>query len=179
MAVSASFVRSRAPLAQQRILLPIYKHKKQILYAVENFGVTVICGETGSGKSTQIPQYLVESGGWAGNDFQVVCTQPRRIAAVSLAQRVAEEAGTHVGGRVGFSVRFEDQSSESTQIKYMTDGLLLREATLGDLLLSKFSVVMVSIRLWLVSLEILLASYLTFCFLFLHERRWTKRMRGI
>ena len=137
------FSKSRAPLAQQRMLLPIYKHKKQILYAVENFAVTVIVGETGCGKSTQIPQYLVESGGWAENDFQVVCTQPRRIAAVSLAQRVAEEVGTQVGASVGYSVRFDDKSSAAGKIKFVTDGLLLREATLGDPLLAKYSVVMV------------------------------------
>jgi ATP-dependent RNA helicase DDX35 len=91
----------------------------------------------------------VESGGWTGNDFQVVCTQPRRIAAVSLAQRVAEEAGTQVGNKVGYSVRFDDKSSANTQIKYVTDGLLLREATLHDPLLSRYSVVMVSSALFI------------------------------
>lgn len=96
-----------------------------------------------AGKSTQIPQYLVESGGWTANDFQVVCTQPRRIAAASLAQRVADEVGTHLGDRVGYSVRFEDKTSPNTKIKYVTDGLLLREATLHDPLLSRYSVVMV------------------------------------
>ena len=134
---------SRTPLAQQRMLLPIYKHKRQILYALERFSVVVVVGETGSGKSTQIPQYLVESGGWAASNFQVVVTQPRRIAAVSLAQRVAQEAGTQLGNRVGYSVRFDDKSSPYTQIKFVTDGLLIREATLSDPLLSKYSVVMV------------------------------------
>jgi ATP-dependent RNA helicase DDX35 len=134
---------SRMPLVQQRMILPIYKHKRQILYALEKFSVVVIVGETGSGKSTQIPQYLVESGGWAANNFQVVVTQPRRIAAVSLAQRVAQESGSQLGGRVGYSVRFDDKSSPYTQIKYVTDALLLREATLSNPLLSKYSVVMV------------------------------------
>jgi ATP-dependent RNA helicase DDX35 len=136
------FSKSRAPLAQQRLLLPIYKHRRQIIYALEDFGVVIVVGETGSGKSTQIPQYLVESG-WAENDFQIVCTQPRRIAAITLAQRVAEEAGTDVGNSVGYSVRFDDQSSPNTQIKYVTDGMLLREATVVDPLLSNYSVVMV------------------------------------
>jgi ATP-dependent RNA helicase DDX35 len=136
------FSKSGAPLAQQRLLLPIYKHRRQIIYALEDFGVVIVVGETGSGKSTQIPQYLVESG-WAENDFQIVCTQPRRIAAITLAQRVAEEAGTDLGNGVGYSVRFDDQSSPNTQIKYVTDGMLLREATVVDPLLSNYSVVMV------------------------------------
>ena len=107
---------SHRPLAQQRLLLPIYKHRRQILYTIENYGVTVIVGETGSGKSTQIPQYLVE-GGWTQNDFAVVCTQPRRIAATGLAARVAQEAGSRLGDRVGYTVRFDDQTSPQTQIK--------------------------------------------------------------
>jgi ATP-dependent RNA helicase DDX35 len=123
-------------------LLPIYKHRRQIIYALEEHGVVIVVGETGSGKSTQIPQFLVESG-WADNDFQIVCTQPRRIAAITLAQRVAEEAGTELGNAVGYSVRFDDQSSPNTQIKYVTDGMLLREATVVDPLLSNYSVVMV------------------------------------
>jgi ATP-dependent RNA helicase DDX35 len=124
--------------------LPIYKHKRQILYSLEHYGVIVIVGETGSGKSTQICQYLLENG-WCQNDFQVACTQPRRIAAQTLAQRVSEEVGRGpVGYTVGYTVRFDDQSSpETTRIKFVTDGMLLREATLRDPLLSRYSVVMV------------------------------------
>ena len=137
---------SRAPLAQQRMLLPIYKHKRQILYSLENYGVIIIVGETGSGKSTQIPQYLYENG-WSDetNDFQIVCTQPRRIAAQTLAQRVSDEVGRDsMGGTVGYTVRFDDCSDPSrTKIKFVTDGILLREATLHDPLLSNYSVVMV------------------------------------
>jgi ATP-dependent RNA helicase DDX35 len=77
---SAAFNFSRAPLAQQRMLLPIYKHKRQIHYSMEHYGVVVLVGETGSGKSTQLPQYLYENG-WA-DEFQVVCTQPRRIGKI-------------------------------------------------------------------------------------------------
>ena len=98
---------SVAPLAQQRMLLPIYKHKKQILYALEEYHVVVIVGETGSGKSTQTPAFLWENG-WAENGFQVVCTQPRRFAAQSLAQRVAQEAGKRRRDEVGYSVRFDE-----------------------------------------------------------------------
>lgn len=97
-------------------------------------------------KSTQTVQYLYENG-WAdeSNEFQVVCTQPRRIAAQTLAQRVSEEVGKDsMGGIVGYSVRFDDCSDpQRTKIKFVTDGILLREATLHDPLLSKYSVVMV------------------------------------
>lgn len=140
---SGVFNFSHAPLAQQRMLLPIYKHKKQILYAIEHYGVVVIVGETACGKSTQIPQYLWEKG-WCDNGFQVACTQPRRIAAQTLAQRVTQELGEQrVGNTVGYSVRFDHQTSSVTAILYMTDGMLLREATLQDPLLSRYSVVMV------------------------------------
>jgi len=134
---------SSAPLAQQRILLPIHKHKRQILYSVERFGVVVIVGETACGKSTQIPHYLM-SNGWCDNGFQIVCTQPRRIAAQTLAARVAKEVGNgDLGNTVGYIVRFDDRTSENTKIIYATDGILLREATLSDPLLSRYSVVMV------------------------------------
>ena len=132
-----------APLAQQRLLLPIHKHRRQILYAVEEYPVVVVVGETGSGKSTQIPRYLYENG-WCENGFQVVCTQPRRIAAQSLAERVSQELGTDLGQTVGYTVRFDNVSSVShTRIKYVTDGMLLREATLADPLLSRYSVIMI------------------------------------
>ena len=97
-----------------------------------------------SGKSTQLPQYLYENG-WAEDGFQIVCTQPRRIAAQTLAQRVSEEVGKEkMGGTVGYTVRFDDCSHpDRTQIKFVTDGILLREATLQDPLLSNYSVVIV------------------------------------
>lgn len=140
---SVPFNFSNAPLAQQRLLLPIHKHKRQIVFAVENHRVTVIVGETSTGKSTQIPQYLFENG-WCENDFLVACTQPRRIAAQTLAQRVSLEVGKGpVGTTVGYSVRFDDKVSEKTKIVFLTDGMLLREATLHDPLLSRYSVIMV------------------------------------
>lgn len=107
---------SRMPLLQQRMLLPIYKHKRQILYAVEHYSVVVIVGETGCGKSTQLPQYLMD-GNWTAQDFTLVVTQPRRMAATSLATRVAHEVGGRLGDKVGYTVRFDDQSSPQTQIK--------------------------------------------------------------
>lgn len=84
----------------------------------------VIIGETGSGKTTQIPQYLAEVG--YTRVGKVGVTQPRRVAAMSVAARVAKERGTKLGHEVGYSIRFEDCSSPETRIKYMTDGMLLK-----------------------------------------------------
>lgn len=136
--------RRNVSIARQRMLLPIYKHKRQITYALERYGCVVIVGETGSGKSTQIPQYLLEAG-WAQHGFQIVITQPRRVAAISLAQRVAEEMDTSLKSQlVGYTVRFDDQSTTGvTQIKFVTDGILLSEATLHDPLLSRYSCIII------------------------------------
>ena len=131
---------SRKPLDLQRQALPIARHRRQILYAIEKYPVTIIVGETGSGKSTQLPQYLRENG-WSDSGFSIVCTQPRRIAAQTLAARVARESGCELGTSVGYTVRFDDVSSPATEIRYVTDGMLLREATVSDPLLSRYSVV--------------------------------------
>ncbi|KAJ4985839.1 ATP-dependent RNA helicase DHX35 [Stagonosporopsis vannaccii] len=122
-------------------LLPIAQLKDQLLYTIETHSVTIIVGETGSGKTTQIPQYLLNAG-WCASGSQIAVTQPRRIAAQSVASRVADEVGTPVGQKVGFSFRFMDVTSASTQIKFVTDGLLLREM-LVDPLLKRYSVIMV------------------------------------
>ena len=96
-----------------------------------------------SGKSTQIPQYLYQYG-WCDNTFQLVCTQPRRIAAQTLASRVSKEISQgELGRTVGYTVRFDDRTTSTTKIAYVTDGILLREATLSDPLLSRYSVIMV------------------------------------
>ena len=128
-------------IARQRLSLPIYNYREQILYAIEKYETVVLVGETGSGKSTQIPQFLHEAG-WAAGGRCVVCTQPRRIAVTSLSARVAEEVGTRLGDTVGYAIRFDSCVSPGTAIKYCTDGVLLRE-TLSDPLLSMYSVVMV------------------------------------
>ena len=101
--------------------------------------VTVVIGETGSGKTTQIAQILLRSGVVADGSA-VAVTQPRRVAAVSVAKRVAEEMGVEIGKEVGYSVRFEDRTCRLTRIKYLTDGTLLREL-LEDPTLSRYSVV--------------------------------------
>ncbi|CBH15802.1 RNA helicase, putative [Trypanosoma brucei gambiense DAL972] len=117
-------------LAEQRRSLPIYAFRDRFLQHVDAHAVTVLVGETGSGKTTQIPQYLVEHG--YGKNGVVCCTQPRRVAAETLAIRVAEEYGCRLGEEVGYTVRFRDVTSSLTCIKYMTDGMLLREALLDD-----------------------------------------------
>ncbi|GMF13746.1 unnamed protein product [Phytophthora lilii] len=131
--------------------LPAVEHREELLAALAENQVVVCVGETGSGKTTQIPQFLHHSGLYTsakGDDKDskaqcVAITQPRRVATVSVAQRVAEEMDTRVGGGglVGYSIRFESRCSEHTKLKFLTDGVLIREC-LHDPLLSKYSVVM-------------------------------------
>ena len=106
--------------------LPIYTFRDDLLKAIGEYQVLIIVGETGSGKTTQIPQYLHEAG-YTKDGLKVGCTQPRRVAAMSVAARVAEEMGVKIGNEVGYSIRFEDATSDKTILKYMTDGMLLRE----------------------------------------------------
>ena len=129
-------------LAQQRRRLPIFDERRGLLYMVENFATVVVVGHTGCGKTTQIPQYLHESG-WTADGRVVACTQPRRVAATSVARRVADEMGVSLGSVVGYAVRFDDMfDAHQTRLKYMTDGRLVREL-MADPLLSQYSVVMV------------------------------------
>lgn len=127
-------------IAEQRDGLPIAKLKDQLLSAISSNQILVVIGETGSGKSTQITQYLADDG-YTRNKKRIACTQPRRVAAMSVAKRVAEERGCQVGEGVGYSIRFEDCTSPETEIKYMTDGMLLREV-LTDPDLVQYSVIM-------------------------------------
>lgn len=113
----------------------------QLLYLLEHHPTVIVVGATGCGKSTQIPQYLNECG-WTSNQFRVCCTQPRRVAATSVAERVAVEMGCIIGEEVSYSIRFEDNTSPKTKIKFLTDGMLIREMMV-DPLLSQYSVVMV------------------------------------
>eukprot|EP01114_Cavostelium_apophysatum_P006983 TRINITY_DN1861_c0_g1_i4.p1 TRINITY_DN1861_c0_g1~~TRINITY_DN1861_c0_g1_i4.p1 ORF type:complete len:1192 (-),score=397.74 TRINITY_DN1861_c0_g1_i4:17-3592(-) len=113
-------------MKQQREFLPIYGVKRELLKIVRDNNIVVIIGETGSGKTTQMTQYLHEEGYTSVG--MIGCTQPRRVAAVSVAKRVSEEMGCPLGDKVGYAIRFEDCTSENTVIKYMTDGVLLRES---------------------------------------------------
>ncbi|KAL0942655.1 ATP-dependent RNA helicase DHX8 (helicase associated domain-containing protein) [Colletotrichum truncatum] len=113
-------------IQETRKSLPIYQYRDDFLNAINEHQILVIVGETGSGKTTQLPQYLHEAG-YTKNGLKVGCTQPRRVAAMSVAARVADEVGVKVGQEVGYSIRFEDNTSDKTILKYMTDGMLLRE----------------------------------------------------
>ena len=130
----------KGKMANSRRNLPIFQCKSELLRIVRDHQIVVIVGETGSGKTTQLTQYLLEAN-MGGSAHQLIgCTQPRRVAAVSVAKRVAEEMNVEIGTSVGYAIRFEDCTSKETKIKYMTDGVLLREA-LNDFELDKYSVV--------------------------------------
>lgn len=123
-----------------RKTLPAFKYRDEFIKAINSFQVLIIVGETGSGKTTQLPQFLYESG-FANNGI-IGCTQPRRVAAMSVASRVAEEMRCRLGFEVGYLIRFEDCTSERTKIKYMTDGMLLREFLIEPDL-SRYSVIII------------------------------------
>src|SRR6185503_10845636 len=118
--------------------LPINARREEICAAVERHPVVIVCGETGSGKTTQLPKMLLEMG--RDKSGRIGHTQPRRIAARSVAARVAEELGTEVGGVVGAKVRFHDQVGSRSAIKVMTDGILLAE-TQGDRELAEYDTI--------------------------------------
>ncbi|OWK14324.1 DHX40, partial [Cervus elaphus hippelaphus] len=117
---------------------PIQKQRKKLIQAVKDNSFLIVTGNTGSGKTTQLPKYLYEAG--FSQHGMIGVTQPRKVAAISVAQRVAEEMKCTLGSKVGYQVRFDDCSSKETAIKYMTDGCLLKHI-LGDPNLSKFSVI--------------------------------------
>ncbi|KAL0283913.1 UNVERIFIED_CONTAM: putative pre-splicing factor ATP-dependent RNA helicase DEAH5 [Sesamum angustifolium] len=131
--------RSKLSIQEQRQSLPIYKLKNELVKACHDNQVLVVIGETGSGKTTQVTQYLAEAG--YTTKGKIGCTQPRRVAAMSVAKRVAEEIGCRLGEEVGYAIRFEDCTSPETVIKYMTDGMLLREILIDEDL-SQYSVIM-------------------------------------
>ncbi|KAG2261455.1 hypothetical protein Bca4012_013798 [Brassica carinata] len=131
--------RSKLSIQEQRESLPIYKLKKELIQAVHDNQVLVVIGETGSGKTTQVTQYLAEAG--YTTKGKIGCTQPRRVAAMSVAKRVAEEFGCRLGEEVGYAIRFEDCTGPDTVIKYMTDGMLLREILIDENL-AQYSVIM-------------------------------------
>ena len=155
--------RKQRTIQECRKTLPIFRFREDLINAIREHQVLIIEGETGSGKTTQLTQYLYEEGFCEAdtdeeddNDdvdlpgmkktkkkkMMIGCTQPRRVAAMSVAARVAEEMNVKLGREVGYSIRFEDCSSERTIIKYMTDGMLLREF-LGEPDLASYSVLIV------------------------------------
>jgi len=130
---------SSKSIKEQKESLPIYRLKPELLRAMQENQVLVVIGETGSGKTTQMTQYLHDLG--ITKNGMIGCTQPRRVAALSVAKRVAEEFGCTLGEEVGYSIRFDDVTSQSTIIKYMTDGMLMREY-LADNDLRRYSALM-------------------------------------
>ncbi|CAL1397954.1 unnamed protein product [Linum trigynum] len=140
-------------ILDQRKTLPVWQHKEEILDALRKNQVLVLVGETGSGKTTQIPQFVLEmmtmtvAETTPGDDkrrkkMMVGCTQPRRVAAMSVSQRVAEEMDVTLGEEVGYTIRFEDKSGPKTVLNYLTDGMLLREATADPLLRSYSAIIL-------------------------------------
>ena len=121
--------RKRAVLLEGRQQLPVYQWREGLLQAIKDHPVIVFVGETGSGKTTQLPQYLVDVG--YHKYGKIGCTQPRRVAAMSVAARVAEEMGVKLGHEVGYNIRFENCTSEKTVIQYMTDGMSGRERVIS------------------------------------------------
>jgi len=150
-ATLAAAEKRASSIEEVRRSLPMFQYREQILSALEENQILVLTGETGSGKSTQIPQYILESGfaktlqarGPSGDTAggMIGITQPRRVATSSVATRVAEERGCKLGTEVGYTVRFEDKTGPDTKIKFMTDGLLLREI-MTDPMLSNYSFIM-------------------------------------
>ncbi|TGZ85106.1 P-loop containing nucleoside triphosphate hydrolase protein [Ascodesmis nigricans] len=136
----------RAPEVEaQRSQLPVVSEEQRIMEAIHNNPCVVICGETGSGKTTQIPQFLYEAGyGSPDSDTPglIAVTQPRRVAAVSMASRVGEELGIGGKEKVAYQIRFDGTVGPKTAIKFMTDGVLLRELA-ADFLLRKYSAVII------------------------------------
>ncbi|KAJ1655473.1 Pre-mRNA-splicing factor ATP-dependent RNA helicase PRP16 [Dispira simplex] len=132
---ASDFSRTKS-IREQREYLPAFAVRDNLLQIIRDNNIVVIVGQTGSGKTTQLAQYLYEEG--YGRYGMIGCTQPRRVAAMSVAKRVSEEMGVTLGEEVGYTIRFEDCTSKNTAIKYMTAGVLLRES-LGEPDLDRYS----------------------------------------
>ncbi|KAL0903183.1 hypothetical protein M5K25_027540 [Dendrobium thyrsiflorum] len=145
-------------ILDKRKTLPVWQQKDEFLQVLRDNQTLILVGETGSGKTTQIPQFVLEAD-FLGKRPMVACTQPRRVAAMSVSRRVAEEMDVTIGEEVGYSIRFEDCSSAKTILKYLTDGMLLREA-MADPLLERYKVIILD-----EAHERTLAMDVLFCFL--------------
>ncbi|GKT84771.1 LOW QUALITY PROTEIN: DEAH-box RNA helicase [Colletotrichum tofieldiae] len=136
---------TRTPEIQEaRMKLPVVAEEQRIMEMIHNNDIVVVCGATGSGKTTQVPQFLYEAGyGTPGSATpgMIGVTQPRRVAAVSMSKRVGQELGDH-SDRVGYQIRFEGTASAKTAVKFMTDGVLLREMA-QDFSLKKYSAIII------------------------------------
>lgn len=134
----------RQPFSKARLTpmpgLPVSQRAEEIIEAIRKNRVLILCGETGSGKTTQLPKLCILAG--RGRKGKIVHTQPRRIAASSIAKRLAEETGTELGQWVGFKIRFTDRTEPGAKVKLMTDGILLAE-TQGDPLLKAYDTIII------------------------------------
>jgi ATP-dependent RNA helicase DHX37/DHR1 len=133
-----------ADIQEARLQLPIVTEEQKIMEAIHNNNVVVICGATGSGKTTQVPQFLFEAG-YGSHDSPtpglIGVTQPRKVAAVSMSKRVGQELGNN-SHKVAYQIRFEGTTDDKTAIKFMTDGVLLREVS-NDIALRKYSAIII------------------------------------
>ncbi|KAK4612256.1 putative ATP-dependent RNA helicase prh1 [Fulvia fulva] len=138
------YAAKKARLLEKRKELPIWNRQEDIVNSLKENRILVLSGETGSGKSTQFPQFLLSAPYLprSGPGSAIAVTQPRRVAAITLAKRVADEHGSRVGGEVGYSVRFDDCTGKETRIKFLTEGMLLQEI-LRDETLGRYGVVVV------------------------------------
>jgi ATP-dependent helicase HrpA len=132
--------RKNAPKFSFNPELPITAKKKEIIEAIKNNNILIVSGETGSGKTTQLPKFCLAAG--RGINGIIGCTQPRRIAAISIANRIAEELGEDVGRSVGYKIRFDEKTGDNSFIKIMTDGILLAE-TQNDPYLNAYDTIIV------------------------------------
>lgn len=133
-------IRSNFPALNYQEDLPIYQAREEVIAALKNHQVLIICGETGSGKTTQLAKFCLEMG--LGSRGLIGHTQPRRLAARSVAERIAEELETPLGDFVGYKMRFNDKTDEKTVLKLMTDGILLTELT-HDRFLNQYEVIII------------------------------------
>lgn len=117
---------------QQRMNLPIYQYRSEILNEIANNQIVLIQSSTGSGKSTQIPQYIMEDATIFNKACRIICAQPRRLSAVSVAERVAFERNEEIGKTVGYQIRLESKVSPNSNLIYCTNGVLLRCLMSGD-----------------------------------------------
>ncbi|KAF2216579.1 hypothetical protein CERZMDRAFT_33446 [Cercospora zeae-maydis SCOH1-5] len=137
---SAVVVERESDVQEARLKLPVVQEEQKIMEAIHNNAVTIVCGATGSGKTTQLPQMLLENG--YSSKGMLGVTQPRRVAATSVADRVKYELGKVHGKQVAHQVRFDSSVSRDTNIKFMTDGILLREIS-QDFSLSRYSAIVI------------------------------------
>lgn len=119
-------VSQNGPFAESRANLPIYEYRDNIIDAIDQNQVVVISGETGSGKTTQVPQYILEQYAAAKRPCRIICTQPRRLAATSIADRVSQERGDRLGQSVGYQIRLDSCVCPNTNLIFTTSGYLLR-----------------------------------------------------